>query len=969
MKNQTGKYQARSLPFFILGIFFLSGLCGLIYEVVWARQFILVFGVTTLSVSTILTVFMGGLALGSWWFGRIANPKGRLLTVYAFLEMGIGLYALFLVVVFPHLPALYSPILQFFGEGYWISVILRFSLSAALLILPTTLMGGTLPVLGGFFVQTFNHLGKRLGILYAVNTFGGVAGSFLTGFFLLNFLGAALSTVLAALTNLALGAFALWLARSWPGEGPLGWEGKEKKEKAILLPKFHTPPAVLLVVFGVSGFAALAYEVLWTRTLVFILGSHTYAFTTLLMAFLMGIALGGAAFARVADGTRRPALLLFILQVLIGLSALVLIGIFKRIPDWFAEWAQMTHTGWWKFVGLEFLVCFLLMLLPTFCMGGTFPLVMKLYVSDLKRRSRQIGRAYMVNTVGAILGAFMAGFVFIPWLGIQRSIAWMAGFNLSVAVGLLLMSRFLRVKTRLLASGAAFLLFFSILWNVPLTMKLQPLGSEEKLLFYEENYSATVAVKEAATRTGTKVLTVNGLEEVPLDYASLQTFRFLGHFPLLIHPDPRKVLVVSFGAGIATGSASLHRSVEIEAVEICPAVPRAARLYSRENHRVLENPRVRLLIQDGRNYIATTRKKYDVITADATHPWSADSWVLYTKEFYQLCKNQLNPGGIMIQWLPLHWLAPRDYRTLLRTFKLVFPHTSLWFTNSYTIMVATPGKLAIDYTRLMRRFEEEALPKDLGPVGMGEVASLLGFFLMGEGQIDRFLSKGETNTDDQPLVEFSAHRSFGLETTSLNLAQMAPFREKVTPYLINLPAGQNIMEKIDRFYQSRSLLYQARIAHFQGDFEKEISLYERVSSVNGEDSDRMHLKAETAPLLADKLVNQAKLLRSKGERDRAIELCARAIRIDPLSSKAYNNLGIAYFEKKEFNKALEAYLQAVKVNPDQLEIRYNLALLYLVVGQNDKAAAEIREVLRLGSHLSHIQNIISELEKRGYSVR
>jgi len=240
---------------------------------------------------------------------------------------------------------------------------------------------------------------------------------------------------------------------------------------------------------------------------------------------------------------------------------------------------------------------------------------------------------------------------------------------------------------------------------------------------------------------------------------------------------------------------------------------------------------------------------------------------------------------------------------------------------------------------------------------------------MGEEQIDRFLSKGETNTDDQPLVEFSAHRSFGLETTSLNLTQMAPFRERVTPYLINLPTGQNIMEKMDRFYRSRSLLYQARIAHFQGDFEKEFPLYERASSVNREDPDRVHLQAETAPLLADKLVNQAKLLRSKAERDQAIELYRRAIQIDPLSSKAYNNLGIAYFEKKEFNKALEAYLQAVKLNPDQLEIRYNLALLYLVVGQNDKAVAEIQEVLRLGSHLPNIQNIIDELEKRGYSVR
>ena len=341
MRNQADKYQARSASFLILGIFFMSGLCGLIYEVVWARQFILVFGVTTLSVSTVLTAFMGGLALGSWYFGRIADQKGRLLTVYGFLEMGIGLYALFLLLVFPHLPRLYTPILRLFGEGYWISLIPRFSLSLILLILPTTLMGGTLPVLGGLFVQTFNHLGKRLGVLYAVNTMGGVAGSFLTGFFLLNLLGTTLSLALASLTNLGLGFFALWLARRWRGAGLWDRETLEREEgpKATFSPGSDTPPAVLLVLFGVSGFAALAYEVLWTRNLVFVLGSHTYAFTTLLMAFLMGIALGGAGFAKVADRAAGPVFLLFLLQSFIGLSALFLIVIFQRIPDWFSGWA------------------------------------------------------------------------------------------------------------------------------------------------------------------------------------------------------------------------------------------------------------------------------------------------------------------------------------------------------------------------------------------------------------------------------------------------------------------------------------------------------------------------------------------------------------------------------------------------------------------------------------------------------
>ena len=794
-------------------------------------------------------------------------------------------------------------------------------------------------------------------------------GSFLTGFFLLNALGAKISTFVAALTNLALAAFAFWLARSFPSSETLERREEEGDQGPIAFPKVKVPAVTLLVVFGVSGFAALAYEVLWTRILIFVLGSHTYAFTTLLMAFLSGIALGSIAFSKWTDRTARPDLLLFSLQGVIGLAALLLTMIFGQIPGWFTEWASFATDVWWKFLALEFLVCFLLMLIPTFCMGGTFPLVMKLYGSDSKRRGQRIGKIYMVNTVGAILGAFTSGFLFIPWLGIQKSILFFAACNILAGIFVVLTAQSAKIWPKLVATTTAFTLFFLFSWKIPLMMSLQQLGPEEKLLFYEESSNATVAVKETDPAKGRKVLTVNGLEEVPLDYVSIQTFRFLGHFPLLIHPSPKEVLVVSFGAGIATGSVSLHGSVNVEAVEICPAVLRAARYFSQENHQVLENPRVRILLQDGRNHIATTDKRYDIITADATHPWSADSWVLYTKEFYELCKSQLKSEGIMVQWLPLHWLSPRDYRSLLRTFKQVFPHTSLWFTNSYTILVATQERLSIDFSRLLDRLNTEAIRRDLDQVNMADAYSLLGFFIMGEEQIERFISEGEINSDDQPMVEFSAPRSFGIETTSLNLSQLAPFREKATPYLVNVANGQNVSAKLDKFYSSRDLILQGRIAHFKKDFEKEISLYRQALSLNSEDRDGVQLTAEANLLLAEQMVNQANLVRSRGNDDLAIDLYKRALQLDPRSSRANNGLGVAYFRRKDFDKSLDAYLRALELNPSQLEIHYNLALLYLVKANKERAAAEIQEVLRLGSQDPRYKNLIKELEKRGVTIQ
>jgi len=506
------------------------------------------------------------------------------------------------------------------------------------------------------------------------------------------------------------------------------------------------------------------------------------------------------------------------------------------------------------------------------------------------------------------------------------------------------------------------ILIIAIFYLIPSNAKFQPVKPGEELIYYDEGSTGTVAVLRG--KNDYKLLTINGLEEVPLDYVSLQTFRLLGHLPLLLHPNPRDVLVVSFGAGIATGSVAQHPVESITSVELCPEVISAANLFAKENHNVLKNPKVKLIIQDARNYILTTKEKYDVITADATHPSSGDSWILYTKEFYQLCKKRLKKGGIMCQWLPLHWLPPIDYEILLKTFTSVFPHTTLWFVNSYTIMIGTDKELSIDYPLLEYSINNNKLKGDLEEIHMDNPFALLSCFLMGEKTIARFTTDSPINTDDKTYVEFSTSRSVGLSTTNLNLSALLPYRETVYPFLVNIdPENINyVKQKISDYSVSREYILQGRIFHFKGTFEEEIRYYRMALHFNPYDKDALALISEAEIDLKFLYLREGDTQRKEGNYDEAREFYDKAIQIDPHFAQAYNSRGILYFSKGMIREAIKDYEKALEYAPETAEIHYNLALAYLKTGDLRKAQEQLKELSGLMPHHRGIQNILKKME-------
>src|SRR5262245_32909070 len=425
------KSAMSTAEFLALGLFFVSGASALIYEVVWSRDLTNVFGGSAFAIATVLAAFMAGLALGSTVFGKAIDRRGRPLAVYGVLEAGIGLWAIILPTLFHVLDHVYGGLYRSLNPGFYALSLVRFALCFLVLLVPTTLMGGTLPVLGKFLLQNRETIGQRAGLLYGVNTLGAVLGTAVGGFFLLPTLGLRNSTLLAVAINLAVAALAILSSLRFPRLG------QEPTAAPVTTPRpvetSRNLDRAVLLVYAASGFAALAYEVAWTKTLAMILGSTNYAFTSMLTTFLLGLSLGSFVFGRIADRSRRPETVLAVVQLGIPVLALATIPILAALPQLFVNGFQKLQGSWSALELYRMALAGLTMFLPTILMGATFPLVTRLYVGR-KDTGNRLGRLYAANTLGAILGSFLTGFLLLPWIGRQNSILAATFVNLAATL-------------------------------------------------------------------------------------------------------------------------------------------------------------------------------------------------------------------------------------------------------------------------------------------------------------------------------------------------------------------------------------------------------------------------------------------------------------------------------------------------------------------------------------------------------
>ena len=747
------------------------------------RQLSLIFGVSIYAVSAVLTAYMAGLALGSYGFGHCIDrvtDRGQVLRIYGSVEAGTGLTALLLPLALSGTTSLYVWIARRLTLTFYGLSLMRFALSSLVLIVPTTLMGATLPVLSRFVLRSQEQLGLEVGGLYAVNTLGAVVGASATGLFLIRLLGAARSTWLAVALNLLVGAMAWRMALRVPLEEELVWRrkrrkvedrGAERRGREGSVERYPSQVVRLVLAgFALSGFVSLGYEVLWSRILAMHSFNAIYSFSIVLTTFLGGLALGSGIASRWVDRGKGLLRAFGLLELGIGLSAILFLFVFAKLPTISMRICELLGPAVdpLKAIIFEFTLSLMAIFIPTLLIGAVFPVVSKVYARGTGRIGRAIGELYAANTLGAILGSFVAGFVLIPLLGLQRSVSLLAMINLFIGSAALLFDPCAGRQDRPRAEGGlqpvpskvlvpfraygpialSVILAAAMLSSLPQGMYLGfREGPGEHLIFYKEGIDSTVAVFHVKDKDF-KVSFVNGRMEVPTDNLSMQTFHLLGHLPLLLHPDPQQVLVLSFGNGIVSSAIAQHREVQrIDAVDLSSEMIEASRKYAEENNNVLDDPRLHIIIEDARNYLLRTDKRYDVITADATHPMNSCSWALFTRQFYQLNRAHLKPGGIMIQWLPLHDLALGDYKRIVKTFKSIFPHTTLWqMDNPYsthTVLLGTPEQLSLDVRAIDARLDGA----EISPV-LGKAERLPTHFLMDEEAIDRYTAGVNIVTDD-----------------------------------------------------------------------------------------------------------------------------------------------------------------------------------------------------------------------------
>lgn len=819
-------------------------------------MFTLTFGVTTLAISTVLSSFFGGLALGSYVAGKWIDKKSEFLKWYGLVELTIGAFAL----LFPFLISLLSKSYVFIAQtvelGFYQMSLVKFLLVALLLSIPTTLMGATLPILGKLLVKRKKHVAGKLGKLYAINTFGAVLGTIATGFYLIPIMGIKAILFSAGILNIAVGLFALKLNKNLSIDRGATEEYQiEPISPPSPSPSSILPPQYLSLVlfgFGISGFTALSYEVVWTRVLELVFTGTIYAFATILATFLIGIAAGSAIFSwylNRPNSTGKEGNLFAFVEMGIGFSTILLIFIYNGLPNNWLYNKIFEMTDWSSALATKFFITFILLFLPTFLFGATFPIVCKLYSRSIKSIGHSVGNVYSINTVGGIFGSFLTGFLFIPLLGMQASIVMMGCVNIILGISLLMFhphsAKVLKFSTAAVSVALLLLLFTILPENMVMSIYSGFLGRNDSMIYYKEGISATVMISEKkgmSLATSNKKLWVNGNRATAAFYEGLQINRFQGVLPMVLHPNPKDILVICFGSGTTFGTLSLFDVNKVDNVEISRAVIQGANNFTWENQDVLHNPKSNIIINDGRNHLLTTTKKYDVITQEPMHPSLIGVVNLYTKEYYELAKGRLKPGGIISQWIPLYNLTVNDVKTLVKTFQSVFPHTSIWITNVDIFMIGSPERMEIDFKRMKARLANPVIQRVLKDIDLNDPVEFVSSFLMNEDQVTAYSSGLPIMDDNWPYVEFYAPKNLLSNTVLPNIIELLKYRENVSLYLDVRDSRKEVQASLSEKFQAGEFNLTGRGYVSERNFRIASAFFDKALKIDPSNKNSLHYK-------------------------------------------------------------------------------------------------------------------------------
>ena len=766
-----------SATILLVGVcFVLSGATGLIYEVLWARMLGLVFGATTLAVSTVLAAFMGGLALGSALAGKLAQRIRKPLSTYGVMEIGIAVYALLVPFLFRWIDQVYVLIWQQLHPGYFAFSLWRFLLSGLVLLVPTTLMGATLPVLAVALVRSSRRDSNSVTRLYACNLAGAILGTFAAGFVLLPALGVRTTIAVAAVLNVIVGVIAILLQRGTNTRS-------ESHDNPVKNP---ANPVTSFWYFAAlaSGFVTISSQVSWTRTLTMIIGSSTYAFSIVVALFLIGLAIGAWLVARKDRSDRLRSAILKV-EALTALSLLLSLHVLNQIPALLINLGLRLHVSSWAgLLALQIVSATLLILVPAVLMGMVMPLVLVWASSDRTSAVARVGRSYAVNTIGAIAGAFITGFILIPMTSTRFTLLFAAiccvfvaavayrpaagdlALKRSVAIGLIpvfVIALFLiapRMNLADLSIGA----YDSLVRVLAQTREGVKDNAEtagpnvHELLMYEEGPTATVSVRRDQN---TVSMAINGRTNASDSIYDMPTQVMLGQLPLLVAPKIDNGLIIGYATGVTVGAMLQSPVQSVTCVELEPGTVAGSQFFNHVNNRPLDDPRTTLIVDDARTFLRVTPNRYDMIVSEPSHPWVPGVANLFTQEFFELGRARLSDEGIWVQWVQIYQLSTESLRSVLATYHKVFPHVLVFrvggLSNGKDLLLVGSNR-ALNLDHLSERFRDPRMTAELGRVDLKSEADIRGWYVCDESRLGPAVAGAKINTDDNMHIEMTVPR-------------------------------------------------------------------------------------------------------------------------------------------------------------------------------------------------------------------
>ncbi|HVY69538.1 MAG TPA: fused MFS/spermidine synthase [Verrucomicrobiae bacterium] len=768
----------------VLLLFFCSGATALIYEVLWSKYLTLLLGSTVQAQTVVLAVFMGGLALGNRLLGKVADRTSTPLELYGRLEIGIGVYAVLFHGLYQNADALFVLVGRGHLEDRWFLLGIKSLLSVALLLGPTVMMGGTLPLLAAWLQRRSAEAGRWSARFYSVNSLGAVFGAWLAGFYLVQALGMVSSLQMTALANVVIGLVAVVLSRKQDTPVPLA------TKPAAAKPASASPPSIFAsgcALVALTGAVSMGLEVLASRSLGLIFGASLQSFAIVLMAFILGIGLGSSVIAsarwkNIPEGVASIGLLLAG-ATMIGLLVLGIVnwaGFYVEVKTGLAASEMGYRFNEIITAGMAIVV----LGLPAGLLGAVLPLWIRHLEAGGQALGGQVGRLLTWNTVGAVVGSLVTGFVLMPHAGLRASFfilvtilclgalatAWargergLAGLAAVVAVVFLAAGPVTGAGWRDIFSSG----IFRIRSNTIKFAEYRKAREKAELLFYEDAPDATVSVEKdhGFVNPGQITLRVNGKPDATT-YGDLSTQYLLAHLPMLAKPDAKQVFVLGFGSGATAGALVGHPIDGLTIAENCEPVLRAGKFFAGLNRNILANPLAKVYMEDARTVLKLSPRQFDVIISEPSNPWMIGVGSVFSREFYQLAASRLTEGGVMAQWFHMYEMNDGIVTLVLRTFNQVFPNMEVWDSQLGDVILLGSQKPWESGPEVFKKVFERAVPRqDLERIGLKTPESVWARQLASQRTAFAIAGTGPTQSDAFPVLEYDAPRAFFIGSTA-----------------------------------------------------------------------------------------------------------------------------------------------------------------------------------------------------------